>query len=215
MSRVEHIGNATLYLGDCRDVLPMLQTAHAVVTDPPYGVNYAEWDRDIPEQTWLSHARRIARVTLFTPGNGSQYRYPPPDWTLAWARPGSVQRAAGGGFSHWEPILVYGRNPMPFDCKIFAADTGAGDVDHPCPKPVKVMRWLVAEATEPGETVVDPFMGSGTTGIACAQLGRRFIGIEIEPKYFEIALRRIEEAQRQGDLLRDVLPKVEQKAFDL
>ena len=73
---------------------------------------------------------------------------------------------------------------------------------HPCPKPLGFMERLIERATLDGETVLDPFMGSGTTGVACARLGRRFIGVEIEPRYFDIACRRIEDAQRQGDMFR-------------
>jgi site-specific DNA-methyltransferase (adenine-specific) len=77
---------------------------------------------------------------------------------------------------------------------------GEAGIDHPCPKPVAWMRWIVERASLPGETVFDPFMGSGTTGVACAKLGRKFIGIEIEPKYFDIACRRIEQAYAQPDM---------------
>jgi site-specific DNA-methyltransferase (adenine-specific) len=73
-----------------------------------------------------------------------------------------------------------------------------GEIDHPSPKPVKLMEWVVSNLD--GETVVDPFCGSGTTGVACAKLGRKFIGIEIEPKYFDIACRRIEQAYAQPDM---------------
>ncbi len=77
------------------------------------------------------------------------------------------------------------------------------DYGHPTAKPIEWMERLVNIASLPGETILDPFMGSGTTGVACAKLGRRFIGIEIDPGYFEIACRRIDEAYRQRDLFRD------------
>jgi len=83
--------------------------------------------------------------------------------------------------------------------------------EHPNEKPVALLEMIVSKA--PGEIVLDAFMGVGGTGVACARLGRRFIGIEIEPKYFDIACRRIEQAQRQGDLLGDVLPKPKQEAM--
>jgi DNA modification methylase len=84
---------------------------------------------------------------------------------------------------------------------------GAGPNLHETQKPLRLMRELVQLFTAPGETVLDPFMGSASTGVAALQLGRAFIGIEREPRYFDIACRRIEEAQKQGDLLRDILPK--------
>lgn len=72
--------------------------------------------------------------------------------------------------------------------------------DHPTQKPIGVMIWVLQQLQPTAHTILDPFMGSGTTGVACARLGRKFIGIELEPKYFDIACRRIEEAQRQKDL---------------
>jgi adenine-specific DNA-methyltransferase len=79
--------------------------------------------------------------------------------------------------------------------------------EHPTQKPIALMRHIVKVSSRPGHIIIDPFTGSGTTGVACMHLGRRFVGIERDPKYFSIACRRIEEAQRQGDLIRDVLPK--------
>jgi DNA modification methylase len=133
----------------------------------------------------------MAPIVIFTPGNGSQYAYPKPDWTLGWFRPGSVQRAAGGGFSHWEPLLVYGKNPMPFDAKEFIANTGEGGNGHPCAKPLPVFKWIVSAASPTDGLIVDPFMGSGTTLRAAKDLGRRAIGIEIEERYCEIAAKRL------------------------
>lgn len=186
----EHAG-ITIYHGDCLDVLPGLGAVDLVVTDPPYGVGYAHWDSAVPPMTWLEWSRANARLVVFTPSNGSQYLYPPPTWTLCWARPGSVQRAFGGGFSHWEPILVYGdRNPYDVDCRVFPPNTGAGKTGHPCPKPTRLMTWLISGSGFSG-TVLDPFAGSGTTLIAAKDLGRRAIGIEIEERYCEIAAKRL------------------------
>jgi site-specific DNA-methyltransferase (adenine-specific) len=107
------------------------------------------------------------------------------------------------GFVGFNPILYYGRDfragrgALPSSTTVTEA---APKLEHPCPKPVRAWEWLIEKASQPGETVLDPFMGSGTTGVACAKLGRKFIGIEIEPRYFDIACRRIEEAYRQADL---------------
>jgi hypothetical protein len=90
-----------------------------------------------------------------------------------------------------------------------AAETVAKQ-DHPMPRCLAHVRWLVKWHTEDTDTVLDPFMGSGTTGVACVKLGRRFIGIEIEPKYFDIACRRIEAATRQPDLFIEQPRKPEQ-----
>lgn len=77
---------------------------------------------------------------------------------------------------------------------------GTMDKQHPSQKPVALMEWCIKHAGEP-QSILDPYMGSGTTGVACMNLGRSFIGIEREPKYFDIACRRIEDAQRQGRLI--------------
>lgn len=195
----EIIGNAELYLGDCLDILPTLDKVDAVVTDPPYGVEFASWDTEIPPLDWLEWGIKNGSTVVFTPGNGGQHKYPPPDWTLCWARPGSMQHQKGAAaFSHWEPVLVYGERNFPVDYKLFPPSTASKDQRHPCPKPVKLMEWLVSGV--PGVSVLDPFMGSGTTGVACMNLKRKFIGIEIDPKYFDIACERIEMAWKQGNL---------------
>jgi len=198
--RVEHIGLATLYLGDCFEVLPILEPLGAVVTDPPYGVGFngEGWDKEIPPLLWLDAAIIKAETVMVISGTTHMFKYPEPTWTLSWARPGSVQRAKGGGFSHWEPILVYGKNPMPYDCKVFPAATGSEwKTDHPCPKPLHVMEWLVAHCKEP---ICDPFLGSGTTGAAAVKMGKRFIGVEIDERSFDAACRRIEAVQNQRQL---------------
>jgi hypothetical protein len=94
------------------------------------------------------------------------------------------------------------------DCKAFAVG-GEPKPDHPSPKPLNVTRWFV-ETVNPGRTVLDPFLGSGTTGVACAQIGKAFIGIEREPAYFDLACRRIAEAYRQPRLFAEPEPKPEQ-----
>ena len=91
--------------------------------------------------------------------------------------------------------------------------TGENSIDHPCPKPLAWMLWLVTRGSLPGHLVIDPFMGSGTTGVACVKLGRRFIGIEIYPHYFDIACRRIEDAYRQPDMFVERPPAPVQEKF--
>ena len=184
---------ATIYHGDARDILPHLEPVDLVLTDPPYGVGYAEWDSEIiSASSWLPFCQENAPIVLVTPGNGNQYDYPKPIWTGCWFRPGSIQHAKGGqGFSHWEPILIYGKNPLSFDAKrINNTNQGLGSL-HPCPKPLDLFKWLIDQSTESGETILDPFMGSGTTLRAAKDLGRKAIGIEIEEKYCEIAVDRL------------------------
>ena len=203
-------GSIRLLLGDCLEILPGLGKVDACVTDPPYGVEFAEWDSAIPP--WLEPAREASEVVMFTTAPETQWDYPRPTWVLNWYRPASSSRSLlGGGFNHWSPVLVYGK------CK-FAVDTinlhaianayppGFG---HPSPKPESLMEWLVSAC---GETILDPFMGSGTTGVACIRLGRRFIGIEKEEKYFEIAKHRIRDELDKTRLI-ETPKKLVQKSF--
>jgi site-specific DNA-methyltransferase (adenine-specific)/modification methylase len=227
--REEIIGSARLILGDCREILPMLERVDAVVTDPPYGVGLKEKRakqrgggvtvragsygfEDTPEYvrdvavTVIEECRRIAPRVVLTPGTRNAWAYPTPDDL------GCFFSAAGTGMGRWgftcsQPILYYGSDPYLAERMGSRANScgqtypnDANEVEHPCAKPIRMMEWLVNRASLPGYAVLDPFMGSGTTGVACAKLGRSFVGIEIEPKYFDIACRRIEEAQRQSDL---------------
>lgn len=224
MNEPVRIGDATLYLGDCREILPQLGKVDAVVTDPPYGVNFSYLSHDDSPETYADLIAPVwdwalvnARVVVSAVSIKNISVFPPPKWMLAWNKPGSTRRNALGGFNIWEPILVWGKARfvddaivLP-DCANHSSDTG----NHPCPKPLRLYEWLIGRATKPDETVLDPFMGSGTTGVACAKLGRRFIGIEIEPRYFDIACRRIEAAYAQPRLFEEPRPRVQQEAMPL
>ena len=221
--RTETIGNATLYLGDCRDILPTLPKVDAVITDPPYGIEggkggdardfgkcaYSGMFEDSPEYIEkscvpvVSACLDVAGAVAITPGNRCLHLYPPPRdigcfWTPAACTHGPW------GMTTFQPILYYGRDwragkgALPSGKQITEMSEKNG---HPCPKPIRAWTWLVDKVCPPGGLVFDPFMGSGTTGVACMNLGRQFIGCEIEPKYFDIACRRIEDAQRQGRLI--------------
>jgi DNA modification methylase len=193
----------------------------AVVTDPPYGVNlgkhgaakdrranrvlvkdgYASYE-DTPEnfdrvvvvaiEQCLQIADRAAVFCAFP----SAYRLPPADAVGGVFIPNGCGRSKWG-FTCLGHCLLYGQAP---DLHLGARPTSVRLTDtaekngHPCPKPLSWMRWAIELATRPGDTVFDPFMGSGTTGVACMQTGRKFIGIEIDPGYFEIARKRIEAA---------------------
>ena len=198
--RTEVIHDATLYLGDCRDVLPTLGRVDAVVTDPPYGIGFGYASYQDTRDNLADLIRSVmgplietgARVCV-TPGQTQVALYPPSDWicSIIWDTTGSFGHC---GYSQWMPLLVYGK-------------------DVPCPKPENVMQAIISRFTDEGETILDPFMGSGTTGVACARLGRKFIGIEMEPRYFDIACRRIEAEYKQPRLFTEAAPKVKQEAF--
>lgn len=201
------IGNATLYQGDCRDILPTLGKVDAVVTDPPYGIGESggkartrgcntpnherlEWDNETPPQEvfdWLfanSDDQAIFGANYFTDRN-----LPPRMGWLYW------DKCMGGDFSDGELIFTSRMKAL----KAIRIPQNSVDRVHPTQKPVSVMKAVLTYFPD-AETILDPFMGSGTTGVAAVQMGRKFIGIEREPKYFDIACKRIEDAQRQGDL---------------
>lgn len=207
----EVIGNATLYLGDCLEILPTLPEAGTVITDPPYGMRFVSNHR----------AERHASIA-----NDDT-----PDLFLwACSLPAEHSRYV---FCRWDAIRIA---PQPKSCVTWVKNNWSmGDLHHeharqteialfwpgphhdfPNGRPTDVVKWprsgnelhptekpagLMARFVEwTRGVVVDPFMGSGSTGVACADLGRKFVGIEIEPKYFDIACRRIEDAQRQQRL---------------
>lgn len=253
-NRVEHIGDATLMLGDCLEILPTLDNIGAIITDPPYSSGgLFRGDRTQNTRTkYQSHAAQKVHAT-FSGDNRDQRSWA--YWVSLWL--GAAMRASVPGavaclFTDWRQlpsmtdavqsaglvwrgIAVWDKEyarPVP---NRFAAQTEfivwgtngsrsidtsgaeyhrgvfrqtshlAGEKEHSAQKPIELMEYLIAIAKE-GETVLDPFMGSGTTGVACANLGRRFIGIEIEPKYFDIACKRIEDAYKQPRLFDDPKP---------
>lgn len=199
------IGNATLYLGDCRDILPTLDKAEAVVTDPPYGINITKsnrlavsrgmggmsWDDAAPEPDIISAIVSHGRQAILWGGNYFN-GLPPTRCVLVWDKQNDGRDFADLEMA-WTNIdavaRIFRMRPMNMD----------GGKLHPTQKPIRLMKWCIDKMDEP-KTILDPFMGSGTTGVAAVQMGRKFIGIEREERYFEIACRRIEDAQRQGDM---------------
>lgn len=187
--RKEVIGDATLYLGDCLEILPTLPKVDAVITDPPYPNEYIEEYRYTEGS--LENIGIERGLVFWT----SRRPFPLTHSSLhVWDKKISVGR-------DFELIYEIGGNGQSIVFRhylinsIVAAKMSGDEInDHPSQKPIRLMRDLVKRTVG---AVLDPFMGSGTTGVACMNLGRRFIGIEIEPKYFDIACERIENAQRQ------------------
>jgi site-specific DNA-methyltransferase (adenine-specific) len=237
VSRIEHIGRATLYLGDCREVIASLDSVDHVISDPPYedelhgaigkirrndgremitdlgfdGINSIRTDI-----SQICVEKSSGWIILFTLAEGVRAwrddiqaagaKY---DTCLAWIKPDAAPRFNGQGAARG------------FECAVTAwcgtgyrSWNGGGkrgvythlvngperDGRHPTEKPRRLMAEIVADFTKPDQTILDPFMGSGTTGVAAVQLGRNFIGVEQSPEYFEIACERIDKAQRQLSL---------------
>jgi len=263
MSRVEHFERATLYLGNCLEILPSINAIDAVITSPPYnlggspwphlghwkpgdspggkskwrngsdgsgGVTYASHGDDLPHSeyvAWQQEFLRLAWGTLTDKG-AIFYNHKPrviggrlwlplelnPDLPLRqiviWARAGGMNFNPTAYVPTHEWLILLAKENFRLRSK---SASGAGDVWyipqqatdlHPAPFPVE----LAARAIETAgaQRVMDPFMGSGSTGVACAQYGREFIGIEIDQTYFDAACKRIQAAQRQGRMFEDTYP---------
>ena len=217
MSRVETIGDCTLYLGDCREIVKELPSAAAVVSDPPYGMN------------WNTNTSRFSggpRKSVMRRGQGrsdwgsianDDKPFDPAEWlpfpeVILWGANHFAARLPVGTQLVWVKRLDAAFGSFLSDAEVAWQKGGHGVYcwrdtslcgeakyrEHPTQKPLDLMRWCIKRMK--ASTILDPFMGSGTTGVACVKLGRKFIGIEIEPKYFNIACKRIEQAYAQPDL---------------
>jgi len=221
------IGNAELWHGDCREVLPLVQ-ADAVVTDPPYGISL---DTD--------YSSLAGSTRTYAPIHGDNEQFDPQPWLARWpcaffgAEHFAQVLPAGGTFHVWDKRVTAKPNMFAdFESwwtswpsgpsRIFRFQWVCGvhpgltpeRVEHPTVKPVQVMCAAMQKSTH--ARILDPYMGSGSTGLACHTLGRAFVGIERERKYFDIACERISRAQAQGSLIPlEQTPVAEQQAMDL
>lgn len=211
--KVDVVGDAVLYQTDCLDLLRDMKNkgtkVDAIVTDPPYGINFQYNEHDDNEEDWFKLmdefvplARAVSSVLVMPCCVIKRlewwYMRHPPTWLIAWYK-GSPGHRSAIGFNDWEPHLVYGKPPKQIH-DFFQTPLVIEDNGHPCPKPLAYTTWLVSRFAEKGQTVMDPFMGSGTTGAACQKLGRKFIGVEKDEKYFQISMRRLQEVGQQKQL---------------
>ena len=194
--------------GDCLEVMKQIpdKSIDLVVTDPPYGVDLQYETYQDTEENWfklmdkfIPEARRIANMVIFPSCQIKRldwyYKNHKPDWLIAWYK-GSPGHVSYVGFNSWEPHLVYGKNKGIMMHDYFQATNNEkmnGRWQHPCPKPIKWANWLIGKSTKEDMIILDPFAGSGTTLVVAKQLKRRYIGIEIEPKYVEIAKQRLKQ----------------------
>jgi site-specific DNA-methyltransferase (adenine-specific) len=200
---------------DCLEFMAGLGagSVDAVITDPPYNVGFQyntgnDKRVDYPEwcAAWFAECKRVVGdgPIVISTGNvnvAMWCKIEIPKWILCWWKPAAMGRSPVG-FCNWEPMLLYGKPTKHDGCDVIRATIkpDAALDGHPCPKPIDWGIGFVRLITTEGATVLDPFCGSGTTGVACIQTGRNFIGCDSEPKYVEIARRRCEEAAMQGRL---------------
>jgi site-specific DNA-methyltransferase (adenine-specific)/modification methylase len=222
--RKEVIGSCTLFLGDCIEVMPTLGRVDAVVTDPPYGIlnlagetkavrksprqqgsgklknrvlNTANVEWDIaPSSEFFKLALAMSRWQIFWGGN--YFDLPPTRGVLVWDK-----EQPWPNFSQAE--LAWTNLDRP--AAMYRANSGRAEPNkvHPTQKPVGLMTWCLTFLPE-ASLVLDPFLGSGTTGVACAKMGRSFIGIERHEPYFDIACQRIRDAYLQADMFTPTAP---------
>lgn len=196
----------TIYHGDCREILPIIGNVDLVLTDPPYGVDmkYGDAVEDTVDASFqrlldvIRISEKISPIVLTTVGcfeiEKRLYSAHAPVWRLCW-RKGITSRPSAVGFTDWEPVFVYGRKVHRNAHDLFTVQPELmGSFGHPCPKPLGFSTWLVQRFSDESATVVDPFMGSGTTLVAAKKLYRRAIGIEIEERFCEIAVRRLSQS---------------------
>lgn len=211
--RIEKIGNATLYLGDCLDILPTLEKVDAVITDPPYGINL-KTDCSTLKRSTRTHQKIYGDDEEFDPSiylslgvpcaffgaDHFHHMLPAGGTWHAWDKRPQSKSNMFADFESWWTSWNSGPSRIfryQWVCGVHPGVTPE-KISHPTVKPVIIMSAVIEKTKF--KLILDPFMGSGTTGVACAQLGRSFIGIEREPAYFDIACKRIEQAYKQGQL---------------
>lgn len=225
--RVEVIGGCELYLGDCVEIMPNLEKVGAVITDPPYGIGV---DRAMHKAGGTQHGSALAakrhyeatdwdqnpiddhavRLLLGAGGRciifgGNYFNLPPSRCWLVW------DKKVNGEFADCELAWTNLDKPVrriEWMWNGMLRKGGEERNSHPTQKPLGVMEWCLTHVPD-AETILDPFMGSGTTGVACVKAGRRFVGVEREESYFDIACERIRKAYAQPDMFVSA-PKPEQ-----
>ncbi|MDI6717957.1 MAG: DNA methyltransferase [Patescibacteria group bacterium] len=195
-----------IVLGDCLETMKRMPDnfVDLILTDPPYGVNY-EYDvwEDIEENLKnlldkvMPEILRVSKRAIITCGHTNIWKYPKPKWVMAWVNSAGTNRNSWG-FTCWQPILVYGKDPYLENCLgarqdiIIHNESSEKWIQHSCPKPINFWKKLLLRGSvKETDLIYDPFMGSGTTARACMDLNRKYIGSEISSEYCEIIKKRL------------------------
>jgi DNA modification methylase len=226
MASPVQIGDCELYLGDCREILPGLGAVDAVVTDPPYGIgkdgqkrttgghggrkayDFKGWDIERPDASLFDLLLTAGKHHIIWGGNYFADLLPPSMKWLVWDKDQRINQSDGE--------LAY--TSMQGALRIFDMNRVQLMIDgaeHPTQKPVELMKWCIQQLPVDCMTILDPFAGAGSTGVAAVKLGKTFIGIERDPQYFSVMCRRIEVAQKQPDLFIQKPVSEKQEALDV
>ena len=228
--RVEHLSeDCSVWLGDCRDVLPLVGRFDAAVIDPPYGIKEAAGKnasrgnlaiaKDYGDDEWDDQTQEdaVALVVSLSPHSiifgGNYYSLPPSSCWLVWDKLNGTNDFADCELAWTNLPKAVRRLQYRWNGMLRQNNEPRGD--HPTQKPVGVMRWAISQLPDSALTICDAFCGSGTTGVACVELGRGFVGIEQNPKYFDIACRRISDALSRPRLPFEEPIKLKQGALEL
>jgi modification methylase len=205
-----------IYCGDCLEVMKKMpdNCVDLMFADPPFNAkndigfyhksysngfsdnlspaDYGNWC-----QSWFAVARRIAKKLLVTAGIANIGFYPPALWVIVISKPSSTSFNRFGGYNCWEPLLVYDKpiKRIPRDLVVydFLNSLNDGLAVHPCPDNLNMVRWALDSWSRESEIILDPFLGSGQTAVAAKQLGRKFIGIEINEDYCKLSVERLKQ----------------------
>lgn len=196
-----------LHQSDCLPILRAMKTKSVdlIVTDPPYGIGFADqsptsglgrgaqktWDNSLPSRAIFREMLRVGRRHIIWGGNYFAHMLPPSNGWLVWYKMGNLPPLQ---FSSCELAWTScDTKPLVFSCRHrgFLKDSKEALVEHPTQKALEVMKWCIELFSKPGDTILDPFLGSGTTAVACVLLKRKFIGVEREAEYMQIARRRV------------------------
>ena len=216
------IGDCVLYEGDCLEIMPVLGKVDAVLTDPPYGLGdwnnrgtnakrpfdsdiTQAWDKPI-SQSHIDAMMDAAPKQIIWGGNYLIDFLRSTKQMLVWNK--------GIRGMHFNDCELAWCSQFREACRVFDYSPASSEPkQHPTQKPIALMKWCLGFLAD-AKTIMDPFMGSGTTGVACVKTGRSFIGIELDPDYFDIACRRIQEAYAQPDMfIEPKAPAPKQDAF--
>ena len=205
---------ATIYCGDCLKIMPLMEfeSVDLIYADPPFNVKHGmgvsareysgEAYNNLPDDEfkifcdkWFSFARKIGKRFLITPGAKNIYKYPEPIQITIISQPSKCSFNPFGGYNCWEPLLVYNKPvlKLPRDVVIFDSLNFGNPIEakHPCPDNPGMVRWIIETWSNEKDTILDPFLGSGTTCVAAKNLNRKSIGIEINPEYCSISVKRL------------------------